>query len=209
MTTWESVETTLATGPPSGRFFTTGDQWASEPLGMGDTPAPVIMRGGSTALPTLSETNAGLILALTGRTLAGTDQDVTKRAQPAGRVHLLTGNHPLARFLQVSKVYRTGDRITYAGYALDLAGQPLKQVQVQFIGETVQDNFAGSGTDLNGIFVAYLPTGDTYQAYAFSPKTGITWALERIVDHANSVTMEFRQVTKRGGFGEGIFLGSY
>lgn len=209
MTTWQSVETTLAVGPPSGQFFTTGDTWTSQAQDMGDTPAPLINRGGSEALATMVQDHAGLALILTGRVLVGVDDDVTERALPSGRALILTGNHPLARFIQVSKVYRTGDRITYAGRAVDLSGQVLRQVQLQFIGETVQDNFAGSGTDLQGIFVAYLPTGDSYRAYAFSPNTGLTWELERIVDLGNSVRMEFRQVTKRGGFGEGIFLGSY
>lgn len=117
-----------------------------------------------------------------------------------------TGQAWFGRFIPISAVYRNADRVTLAGLAVNLAGQPLRSVQIQFIGETVQDHFFGAGTDTAGVYVAYLETGDTYTAYAFSPTTGIVFKLDHQETGPNTTTLVFRQVTKRGGFGEGLFL---
>lgn len=121
----------------------------------------------------------------------------------------ISGTSHDGRALRLDKVYRSADRITYVGYALDQSGQPLRQYQVQFIGETVQENFSGTATDLNGIFVAYLTVGDTYTAYAFDPRAGFVYELVSITTKPNSVDLVFKLKTRRGGFGEGLFLGSY
>lgn len=118
----------------------------------------------------------------------------------------LTGSIFTGRAFAISAVYRNSDRITIAGYALDLAGKPLRQYQIQFVGQTVQAHYFGSATDLDGIYVAYLETGDDYTAYAFDTKRGLTYRLEQMVTLPNQTNLVFRLVTKRGGFGEGIFL---
>lgn len=127
----------------------------------------------------------------------------------AGHASSLSGSTLQGRVLRLDKVYRSADRITYVGVALNQSGQPLRQYQLQFIGETVQENFAGTATDLNGIFVAYLTVGDTYTAFAFDPRAGFVYELVTITTKPNSVDLVFKLKTKRGGFGEGVFLGSY
>jgi hypothetical protein len=118
-----------------------------------------------------------------------------------------TGSLLVGRFIPLSAVYRSADRITLAGLAVDLGGAPLRSVQLQFIGETVQQHFFGSSTDSNGIYVAYLEVGDSYAAYAYSAATGLVWRLEKENPEPNTTTLVFRRLTKRGGYGEGIFLG--
>lgn len=118
----------------------------------------------------------------------------------------LTGKQYAAVALRVSAVYRQGDKLTLAGYALDLAGNPLRQFQLQFIGETVQENTAGFGTNLDGVYAAYLTVGDTYLVYAFHPATGVVFKLDHEEEPTPGQTnLRFRQVTRRVA-GDGVFL---
>lgn len=119
----------------------------------------------------------------------------------AGRGPIVVG-----RFIPLSAVYRNADRLTLAGIATDLSGTPLRLAQLQFIGETVQQHFFGGVTDGNGIYVAFLDVGDTYTAFAYTTASGIVWRLDHREVGANTTGLVFRQVTRRGGFGEGIFL---
>lgn len=153
-------------------------------------------------------TVAGFMLDLSGDEY-GSAPFILQPAQLNQRMTPVLGDELLGRALRLDKVYRSADRITYVGYALDQTGNPLRQYQLQFIGQTVQENFSGTATDLTGVFVAYLTVGDTYTAFAFDPKAGFVYELVSIVENPNSVTLTFRLKTKRGGFGEGIFLGSY
>jgi hypothetical protein len=116
------------------------------------------------------------------------------------------GPRLIGRFIPISAIYRNADRLTLSGIAVDLASQPLRSVQLQFIGETVAQNYFGSSTDTNGIYIAYLETGDTYTAYAYHTATGTVWRLESTHKEPNTTTLVFRQVTRLGGFGEGLFL---
>jgi hypothetical protein len=162
---------------------------------------PFILRGGSARLATA----AGLI--------AGHDPR-NGDAWPARIIPLQTvlitgrrnntGANFASRSLRVTAVYRNSDRLTIAGYARDLAGNPLRAFQLQFIGETVQDHFFGSASDLLGVYVAYLDQGDSYAIYAFNTQTGITFRLERQDKTANQTNLVFRRVTKQGT-GEGLY----
>lgn len=153
-------------------------------------------------------TVTGFTLALSGDEWAAVPF-IFEHGTVLERFSPLSGTTFDGRALRLDKVYRSADRITYVGYALDQSGQPLRQYQLQFIGETVEENFSGTATDLNGIFVAYLTVGDTYTAYAFDPRAGFVYELVSITTKPNSVDLIFKLKTKRGGFGEGVFLGSY
>jgi hypothetical protein len=169
--------------------------------GQGGTD-PGIPRGGSAALAAVAVALAGRLDGL-GPPIAA--QTPTQASTAAVARLDATGALLVGRFIAVSAVYRTGDRLTLAGYALNLAGQPLREYQVQFIGESVQAHYFGAGTDLDGVYVAFLDQGDTYTAFAYSPTTGITFRLESMQTTPNQTTLTFRQVTKRGGSGEGLF----
>jgi hypothetical protein len=188
-------------------------------------PDPGIPRGGSTAFGICSATRAGTWDGL-GPTAQGVRLDVAVRpvvgrhdglgplvptrvlAVMMGAVgSTWAGRGPVVvgRFIPLSAVYRNADRLTLAGLATDLAGQPLRVVNLQFIGETVQQHFFGGVTDANGLYVAFLDVGDTYTAFAYNT-AGTVWKLDHRDAGANSTGLVFRQVTRRGGFGEGLFL---
>ena len=166
---------------------------------------PIVEFGGVSRL----EPSSGPVLAstvdLSGRTFDAASLAWRVTAF-AGWVLELTGQRYAGVRLHVAAVYRQGDKLTLAGYARDLAGAPLRNVQLHFIGETVQDHFFGAATNLDGIYAAFLDVGDTYTAFAFNPTTGITFALHEWQESPNTTTLVFRQVTKRGGLGEGLFL---
>ncbi len=153
-------------------------------------------------------TVAGFVFDLSGDEYASVPF-IVEPAQINDRMSPVLGDVLQGRALRLDRVFRSADRITYVGYALDQTGHPLRQYQLQFIGETVQENFAGTATDLTGIFIAYLTVGDTYTAYAFDPKAGFVYELVSTIANPNSVTLTFKLKTKRGGFGEGLFLGSH
>jgi hypothetical protein len=198
-------------------------------IGPQGAPAPDIQRGGAAPAAPVEGTAAGQQDPRSGTTLpaqsaASSTGDATgsplqlsgaawvarghllQNAPLAGWLLQLTGQFFAARAFQISAVYRSSDRLTLSGYAVDLAGQPLREYQLQFVGETVQQHFFGSATDLDGIYVAYLDTGDTYAIYAFHTTKGTTYRLESEVQYPNRTDLVFRLVTKRGGTGEGIFL---
>jgi hypothetical protein len=203
MTTYTAQRVATQQADGTARMEGSGASWTGAEVTMQGGPAPFIQRGGSTALQVFAGNLAGR-------------QDLTGDAWLVHRVQVLTatltgrldmtGQVWVGRFIPISAVYRNADRITLAGIATDLAGVPLRTVQLQFIGETVQQHFFGGSTDANGIYVAFLDVGDDYTAYAYSAGTGIVWRLDRMDKQANTTTLVFRQVTKRGGFGEGIFL---
>lgn len=203
MATFTGRAISPATGDDTSRLDLSGATFTGAAMNVAGSTAPFILRGGSLALTLASGPVVGHE-PLSGDTWPG-------RIIPLITV-LITGRLDTTgavfegRELVVSAVYRNGDRLTIAGYARTIPGQPLRQFQIHFIGETVQDHFFGAATDLNGVYVAYLDTGDTYTAYAFSPKSGITYKLETLESTPNQTNLTFRQVTKLGGFGEGIFL---
>ena len=203
MTTYTGAQIGVFTGDDTSRMEGSGVSWTGAELTMqGDQP-PFILRGGSAAF-------AVAFGDLAGRRDVSGDSWLVHRIQIltatlAGRLDL-TGQVWVGRFIAVSAVYRNADRITLAGIATNLAGQPLRNVQLQFIGETVQQHFFGGSTDANGIYVAFLEVGDDYTAYAYSATTGIVWRLDHEDVQPNTTALVFRQVTKRGGFGEGLFL---
>jgi hypothetical protein len=201
MTVFDGVGIGAASGDGSGEW--TGASVPGAALDAQGGADPGIPRGGSAALALAARPWAG---SLDGQGPTMTGLGVPCRAT-AGLARLdATGAILDGESIEVSAVYRTGDRLTLAGYARDPAGQPLRSVQIQFIGQSVQAHFFGSATDLQGVYVAYLEQGDTYTAYAFSPTTGITFRMEARHDTPNQTNLTFRQVTRRGGYGEGIYL---
>jgi hypothetical protein len=166
-------------------------------------PAPVIDRLGVHELTQLAALHAGRANE-TGATFLA--RLLAAKSVPLTGFLAAQGGRYAGRRFQVSAFYRQSERITLSGYAFNLADQPLRQVNLQFVGETVQDHFFGATTNLDGIYVAFLEVGDTYSAYAFNPKSGITYRLESMIEKPNQTDLVFRQVTKRGASGEGIFL---
>jgi hypothetical protein len=200
MTAYDSV----ALGAASGTFVGTwtGAAVASAALGVQGGVDPSYARGGSAALTVAVVPWAGSFDGH-GPVVAGIGFAALSSAI-LGRLDA-TGASLVGVALTVSAFYRTGDRLTLAGYARDLAGNPLRAFEVQFVGQSVQQHFFGSSTDLDGIYVAFLDQGDTYTAFAFSPTSGVTFRLERMDTTPNQTNLTFRQVTKRGGSGEGLF----
>ncbi|MHB8633028.1 MAG: hypothetical protein ACYDBQ_03540 [Thermoplasmatota archaeon] len=206
MTTYAGVAI-AQNGPAddSTRFDLTGTTYAGAVLAPAGGVDPAYPRGGSLALGFTTAAQNGR-LDVTGGTLAGTII-AGLTAVIGGRVDL-NGTVLLGRFIPLSAVYRNADRITLAGIATDLAGQPLRQVQLQFIGQTVQQHFFGGSTDANGIYLAYLDVGDTYDCFAYHAGTGTVWKLDHEdTSNPNTTTLVFTRVTRRGGFGEGLFRG--
>lgn len=207
--TYSGVAMTPRNGDPAGWDGSlTGTVHAApvrlEPSGSATVAYP---RGGSTAHAPHIVDVVGWLEHRTGEAWPASVGGVDV-ASLADFLAWFSGTRHASRMVRPTAVYRQGDRLTYVGTCVDLAGRPLSQVRLLFIGETVQDNAHGAGTNLAGVFVAYLPSGDTYDAFAFSPATGVTWHLDSITDHGNSVTIRFRQVTRSQGYGEGLFLGA-
>ncbi len=203
MTTYDSQRIAALQGDATGRVEESGATWTGAELTLQGGPAPFIERGGSTAFQVIQGN-------LIGRRDASGDAWLLRRIQTllatiTGRVEL-NGSVWIGRFIPVTAVYKNSDKITLAGVAVDLSNQPLRAMQLQFIGQTVQEHFAGSSTDANGIYVAYLDTGDTYTAYAFSVGRGFVYQLDHQETGPNTTTLVFKLLTKRGGFGEGVFL---
>jgi hypothetical protein len=203
MATFDGVALSPASGDDTSRIDLTGTTYEALAFSIAGGEAPVILRGGSTAFNLAS----GL---LTGHAALNGDTWLLRRiqtllAQITGRVDL-NGIAWIGRFIPVTAVYKNSDKITLAGIAVDLADQPLRSMQLQFIGETVQEHFAGSSTNQDGVYVAYLDTGDTYTAYAFSITRGFVYQLDHQESGPNTTTLVFNLLTKRGGFGEGLFL---
>ncbi len=202
MTTYDSVAISTASGDGAGQW--TGATLSSVGLGVQGGVDPAYPRGGSTAIAALSATIDG---SWDGQ--GPVVPSVVVRVLQAVKTGTWDGQGPVwvGRFIPMSAVYRNADRLTIAGFATDLAGMPLRQVQLQFIGETVQQHFFGSGTDGNGFYVAYLEIGDTYAAYAYHPLSGTVWKMDHQTALPNRTDLVFRQVTKRGGQ-DGLFLRS-
>ena len=196
MATYAGASVSVLSGDDSARMELSGASWTGAAVAIQGGPAPFIDRLGSLAM------NLGLATQNGRRDVSGdswlVQRVTTLLAQLTGRLDL-TGQVWVGRFIPISAVYRNADRVTLAGLAVDLAGNPLRQVQLQFIGLTVQDHFFGSGTDGNGIYVAYLDTGDSYDAYAFSPSRGQVFKLDHQTPGPNTTTLVFRLLTKRGG----------
>jgi hypothetical protein len=201
MTTYDGAAFGPASGDEAGTW--TGASVDGAALAVQGGADPAYPRGGSTALDLAAWPRVGTFDGQ-GPT-AQASALATCSTASVGRLNA-TGAVLVGRCIAVSAVYRSGDRLTLAGYARDVAGQPLRAMQIQFIGESVQSHYFGSATDLDGVYVAFLEQGDTYTAFAFSPATGIMFRLERREDLPNQTNLTFRQLTKRGGYGEGIYL---
>ncbi len=171
-----------------------------------ESATPPYPHGGTHAFAPSYVEDAGWMDHETGNTWTSKTPGQPVASLGAWLANASGSRHP-SREIRPTAVYRQGDRTTLVGYAVDVAGQPLRQVRIQFIGETTQGLFSGAGSDLNGLVVAYLPTGDTYAAYAFSPTSGLTWRLLKITNHGPSVTFQFQRITRQAGYGEGIFMG--
>jgi hypothetical protein len=203
MATFEGVSLTPATGDDTSRIDLSGTSYDGSAFFVAGGEAPFIERGGSAAFYLAS----GL---LTGHAPLNGDSWLLRRIQAlladvTGRLDL-NGTVWIGRFIPVTAVYKNSDKITLAGIAVDLANQPLRAMQLQFVGQTVQEHFAGSSTNNDGVYVAYLDTGDTYTAYAFSVGRGFVYQLDHQEAGPNTTTLVFKLLTKRGGFGEGLFL---
>lgn len=203
MAIFEGVAIGVQGGDDVARLEGSGQSWTGAAFQVQGSPAPFIERLGSMAFQVALATPAGR--DDTNGDVWTVHRIATLLAQITGR-HDMTGQLWVGRFIPISAVYKNSDRITLAGVALDLSGQPLRAMQLQFIGETVQEHFAGASTDGNGIYVAYLDTGDTYTAYAFSVGRGFVYKLDHQEAGPNTTTLVFKLLTKRGGFGEGLFL---
>ena len=195
MTTYDGVALGVVLGDDVGPYL--GQATLSGVgLAIQGGPDPAYPRGGSSAFASIAAVWGGRLDATGGPIEARVLSAIATTL--AGRLDT-TGAVLVGRFIPISAVYRNADRITLAGFATDLAGNPLRQVQLQFIGETVQAHFFGGSTDGNGIYVAYLEVGDTYQAFAYSATSGIVWKLDHQLVQPNTTTLVFRQLTKRGG----------
>jgi hypothetical protein len=203
MATFTGVALNPATGDDTSRIDLSGATYDGLAFAVAGGEAPFIERGGSLAM------NLATALWVDHEPLSG-DSWLHRRIQTlladlTGRVDL-NGTIWVGRFIPVTAVYKNSDKITLAGVAVDLSNQPLRMMQLQFIGQTVQEHFAGASTNADGIYVAYLDTGDTYTAYAFSVGRGFVYQLDHQEAGPNTTTLVFKLLTKRGGFGEGLFL---
>lgn len=207
MATYAGVAIGQEDATPSGRIPEVFGTTHSSPvlLSLQASDVEPYNRGGSNAYAGEIADRTGWLAEFSGTTLESKAIGQPRVAAITGWLAEFSGSRYEGRKFVLSTVYRQGDKTTLVGHALDLAGQPLRQVQLQFIGETVQGNYFGSGTNLDGVFIAYLDAGDTFTAYAYDTVSGTVWRLLSKQETPNQTNLVFQAVTKRGGFGEGLF----